>query len=441
MKYFLLIFSFLGTIALSAQNAPISFIPASETYNDTMQVELLTKNFNGIRSLNLQMNYDTTVADAILISEAPALGGSYNVNINQLGTIVIGWYTSNAVSLPDSSLLFTIQFSKRANGNLALTWYDNGYSCTFSDAAYNTLNDLPTDIFYLSSNNRFLSSAPPAPATPINGASVICPGDQSLYTVDTIQGATGYNWTVPANSTIIAGNNTPQITLQSNNNFNGGILTVAGTNTNGQGTASPAFAISIPQSPVILIQPANDTVIAAANDTAVFTTVLTLQATQYAWQEFTNDWHTLTNNTQYSGTGTPELLIHNATTEMSGNRYRCIFTNQCGNTFATNGEATLLVNVLSSTHQTPVELKAMVGPNPFTTHIQINLVVPASTALSYSVINMSGYQVMNQQFNLQAGNNNVTLNLPRATKGVYLLRLTTLFGTQTVKMVQGTASN
>lgn len=437
MKYIQLIFILLLAVGIKAQNAPISLIPSTETTNDTMMVEVLTENFTGILSLNLHLDYDSTVAHAFYIVAGTALGGNYNINISQPGSIAIGWYTSNAVTLPDSSILFSIMFSKNASGNIGLTWFDDGYSCTYSDASFQTLNDLPTENFYISSSNTFLPSAPPAPAGPISGNSTVCPTTRTSYSVEPINGATGYNWLIPPYSAIVDGYNSPQITLEFDYNFTGGTLSVAGTNINGQGAFSSPFPINIPVSPVIILQPENDTVTATTPDTAVFSVILNKPAEDYAWQEFRETWHTLNDNNMYSGTHTPELHIHNATISMNGYHYRCLYTDECSNASETDGEATLTVTVISSVNFSSAEaLNAKASPNPFNDHLKISLTTGVATRIEYSLVNVNGTILLNDQASLVSGKNEIVLFIPGLEKGVYLLKMETEIGVEVIKILK-----
>jgi hypothetical protein len=96
----------------------------------------------------------------------------------------------------------------------------------------------------------------PDPAGTITGTSSVCAGATGVaYTVAAIAGADGYNWTVPAGATIASGSNTNSITVDFPTALSG-VITVAGTNTCGNGTVSPGFNVtvnSIPSAPVITL--------------------------------------------------------------------------------------------------------------------------------------------------------------------------------------------
>jgi hypothetical protein len=95
----------------------------------------------------------------------------------------------------------------------------------------------------------------PDAAGSITGPASVCMGAQGVvYTVPSINNATGYTWTVPTGATIMSGNNTNTITVDFAANAVSGNITVLGTNSCGNGTISPNFAVTvnpIPPTPVV----------------------------------------------------------------------------------------------------------------------------------------------------------------------------------------------
>lgn len=69
----------------------------------------------------------------------------------------------------------------------------------------------------------------------ISGAPTACDGDIALYSVTAVARATSYNWTVPAGATITGGQGTNIITVQYENTFTGGSITVSASNGCGTG--------------------------------------------------------------------------------------------------------------------------------------------------------------------------------------------------------------
>jgi len=97
----------------------------------------------------------------------------------------------------------------------------------------------------------------PDAAGTIAGPSSVCAGSAGeAYSVPTIIGATGYNWTLPTGATIASGANTQNITVDFSVDAVSGIITVAGTNFCGTGPVSPNFDVTVipkPAAPVITV--------------------------------------------------------------------------------------------------------------------------------------------------------------------------------------------
>jgi len=95
----------------------------------------------------------------------------------------------------------------------------------------------------------------PAAAGNITGPASVCQGTSGeVYSVSPITNATGYLWTVPSGAMIISGANTNSITVDFSTVAVSGNITVLGTNSCGNGTVSPNFAVTvhpIPAAPVV----------------------------------------------------------------------------------------------------------------------------------------------------------------------------------------------
>jgi hypothetical protein len=94
----------------------------------------------------------------------------------------------------------------------------------------------------------------PLVAGSILGDSSVCQGAQGIiYSVDPIGEATSYTWTVPANSTIVAGNGTTSVTVDFSNNTISGQVSVSGVNSCGTGSAAflDVAVNPLPDTPVI----------------------------------------------------------------------------------------------------------------------------------------------------------------------------------------------
>jgi hypothetical protein len=95
----------------------------------------------------------------------------------------------------------------------------------------------------------------PAAAGTIVGPNALCQGTEGIeYSISPVTGATGYVWVVPAGATIVGGANTNDITVNFSMAAVSGDITVYATNACGNGTVSPALALTVlvtPQTPII----------------------------------------------------------------------------------------------------------------------------------------------------------------------------------------------
>ncbi|MEI7663079.1 MAG: T9SS type A sorting domain-containing protein [Bacteroidota bacterium] len=107
----------------------------------------------------------------------------------------------------------------------------------------------------------------------------ICKSSKTINTIN----ATSYTWTLPAGATIATGAGTKSITVNFSASAVSGNITVAGTNSCGNGTASPAFAVTVnplPAAAGAITGPAS----VCVNATGVAYSVPTIaNATAYAW--------------------------------------------------------------------------------------------------------------------------------------------------------------
>ena len=90
----------------------------------------------------------------------------------------------------------------------------------------------------------------PGAAGAVNGADTICGATSGVqYTVAPIPGATAYIWTIPPGTSITSGAGTDTITIDYPETASGGMITVTGSNSCGNGPTSPNFPVSFTATP------------------------------------------------------------------------------------------------------------------------------------------------------------------------------------------------
>lgn len=172
--FLLLILISFAFLRVSSQNAPISTAGVIETTGTSAIVPITADNFNNVASCNLRLYYDPAIATAINVTKGALLPGNLNVNVVTPGIVALGWYHSANVTLPSNSVIFNISFTKVTSGTTAITWFDNGNSCKYSDLNSVVLTDVPTASFYLNGSLTFQDFAP----TTYIPATTACPGSQ-----------------------------------------------------------------------------------------------------------------------------------------------------------------------------------------------------------------------------------------------------------------------
>lgn len=86
----------------------------------------------------------------------------------------------------------------------------------------------------------------PVQAGAINGLQVICEGSTGItYSITPIPGVTDYSWTIPTGAVITSGQNTSSIVVDYPIGSSSGNITVAGSNSCGNGLASPPLPITL----------------------------------------------------------------------------------------------------------------------------------------------------------------------------------------------------
>jgi len=240
-----------------------------------------------------------------------------------LHKIMIVWSDINGVSLPDGSKLFDIVFNYSSGTSEIIfnNTANGGIECEYSDIAANPLIDIPTSTYYINGN---VESNQVAPAGTITGATSVCQGQTSVaYSVPAIANATSYVWTLPSGATIASGNNTNAITVNYSTTASSGNISVYGTNSCGNGTGSPNFAVTVNPLPGVAGTITGTASVCQGQTGVAYSVPAIANATGYVW--------TLPSGaTIASGNNTNAITVNYSTTASSGN-ISVYGTNGCGN--------------------------------------------------------------------------------------------------------------
>jgi subtilisin family serine protease len=171
------------------------------------------------------------------------------------------------------------------------------------------------------SSNRTLNltTTTAVPSSITGGAGGNCPGSTATFTCPPVAGATGYIWTLPANTSILSGEGTNEVVIQFGANFTTGSLRVASTSgcfTSGQRSLT---LTSVPAMPSTISGPATE---ACGGVTHLYSVAAVNGAISYNW-EVPVDAEIL------SGAGSNAIMVRLPIGFVSGN-IRVAAVNNCG---------------------------------------------------------------------------------------------------------------
>jgi hypothetical protein len=302
-------------------------------------------------------------------SNDPCIGSTGNMYYTESGMTGYAWTISAGGSI----------VSGQGTSAINVTWNSVGaqtVGVTYTSAT--GCNPLAPTIY-----NLFVNPLPGA-AGAITGTSSVCAGANGVaYSCGAIFNATSYTWTLPSGATIATGAGTMNITVNFGAAAVSGNITVAGNNSCGNGTASPAFPVTVgalPAAAGAITGPAS--VCAGATGVAYSVPVIT-GATTYTWTVPAGAVIT-------SGATTRNIVVSFGTTPGSG-IITVVGTNTCGNgTVSPNFNVT--VNAIPAapvvTAVGPVLTSSAATGNQW---YYEGTLVPGATGQSYTVTNNTGY--------------------------------------------------
>ncbi len=235
---------------MRGQNAPVTTAGSSQTCpNGVVNVPLNVTGFNQIASLTLRLDFNPNYLIYNGFSNInPLLSGIFINEVivsSSLHKIMIIWSSMNPVTLTNGSKLMDLSFtSLNESSEIIFNNTANGGSdCEYSDVNMTPLNDIPTSSYYI---NSIITNLGAGAAGIISGSETVCQGQTGVaYSVPVIGNATDYIWELPAGATIATGGNTNAITVNFSNTAVSGNISVYGTNSCGNGIASPDFVVAV----------------------------------------------------------------------------------------------------------------------------------------------------------------------------------------------------
>ncbi len=222
---------------------------------------------------------------------------------------------------------------------------------------------------------------PVSPAT-ISGNISVCPGTSETYNISSVPDATSYTWTVPAGWSIVTGQGSTSLTVNTGSFGQDGDINV---------TADNSCGSSLPATVAVTINPAppissgsisgNTTVCPAISQTYSISAIT--DATNYTWTIPTG-W------TISGGQGTTSLTVTTGNTGQNGS-----ITVQPDNSCGTGSIITLGVNIIPGTPVSPVSITGNTYVCPGTSETYNILAVPDASTYTWAV--PSGWNITSGQ--------------------------------------------
>ncbi len=165
----------------------------------------------------------------------------------------------------------------------------------------------------------------PLPESPgiITGPVTACQGTTATFSVDTIQNATSYKWTLPAGATINNGGNTRTISVYFSNTAVSGAISVKGVNSCGEGPVGPVHSVTVNPLPDPILDLISGQSEVCQGETGVIYQIPAVKnATSYQWT-------VPAGTTIAGGQGTNQITLDFAIGETGGN-IQVQAKNSCG---------------------------------------------------------------------------------------------------------------
>lgn len=204
----------------------------------------------------------------------------------------------------------------------------------------------------------------PSAAGVITGPTSVCDGATGItFSVPTISNASSYNWTIPGGVIIMSGGTTNTITVNFTSGSLGGMISVQGVNTCGNGTASSKNIIVNPYPGIADAIVGQSSITTCPSSPGVtYSIPLVSNATSY-------NWTVPSGANIVSGTGTNSITVDYSASAVSGNVV-VMPVNGCGN--GTSSILNVVVNTLP-------EMAGNITGN------DTIMVCPVSDSVSYTV--------------------------------------------------------
>jgi hypothetical protein len=260
------------------------------------------------------------------------------------------------------------------------------------------------------------------PGTPgtVTGPLVgVCAGTSNVvYSIAPVNVATGYNWTAPANATIVSGQGTTSVTVNFGASFTSGTLQVSASNVCGSGSVRNTTIRSVPANPGVITGAAS----ICANQTGVSYSIAAVSgATTY-------NWIVPAGATITSGQNTTSITVNFGAT---GGTVKVRAGNACGNSSYRN--LTVAVTCRESNPQIASAFDVNIFPNPSSSQFTIRFNHNFDSDVVMILRDLAGKEVSRFEISESSGEFEFGSALPA---GVYMIEIYSPYERKVLRLVK-----
>lgn len=255
------------------------------------------------------------------------------------------------------------------------------------------------------------SNAPTQPGTITGLKQGVCPNSTHTYSIAPVNNATGYTWTAPTNATIVSGQGTTEVTVSYGPNFGTtGTLSVRSFNCIGN---------SSNRNQTIQRTPTTPSTISSVTQVCPNAQGVTFSVTNEP--NYGYNWVVPPGCTIVSGQGTHSIVVNWGAT--SGT-IAVQSTVSCGSVSPYRSKA---ISVISCSSGLPVispfDLEHMeIFPNPANQQVTVSIGSTEETSCRLAIMDLQGKLVMQQNWQLTKGTNDLVIDLQALTPGMYWVK-------------------
>jgi PKD-like domain/Secretion system C-terminal sorting domain len=229
-----------------------------------------------------------------------------------------------------------------------------------------------------------------------------------VYSINPVDGATTYNWTVPSGVTLVSGQGSTLITVDFGNSFSSGNICVRAGNACGNSSYSCISVNAKPQNPVTIIGPAGVCVNQAG---VIYSTPAVFGVTSYTW---TVPFHAVI----VSGQGTSSIKVNFS-------HYSGLVEVWAKNSCGTSSDYDFSVHFICREPGVSIELlnggEINAFPNPVHENLSVSISSDQNKKCTIRLIDVIGKELMFDSFELIEGNNLHNYPMSGYTEGLYLI--------------------